>query len=130
MGAINVKIKGGRELANLLRSVPLRIERKMAKKALMAGSKPIVEEAKARAPVDTSVLESSIRAYPAKGAKIRIGPSKAAWYSHFVEFGTSKMQADPFMRPALQIGAEDQIKIASKVLVQLLEREVALMRRR
>ncbi len=127
---IKMDIKGGKQLAQLMKQVPLRIERKIAKKALREGARPVIKEARARAPKGkTGLLKKSIRAYTAKGAKIRIGPSRDAWYAHFVEFGTSKMTARPFMRPAFDRAGE-LVQISTKAVLKHLEREVALMRRR
>jgi HK97 gp10 family phage protein len=33
-------------------------------------------------------------------AEAVVGPTKKAWYAHFVELGTSRMAAIPFLRPA------------------------------
>lgn len=50
-------------------------------------------------------LKKSIRYKVSKGKKMSvqvIAGSKAAYYARFVEFGTSKMLARPFLRPALE----------------------------
>lgn len=39
--------------------------------------------------------------YPGKGGKV--GRAKVAPYAHMVEFGTSKMKAKPYMRPAFEM---------------------------
>lgn len=36
-------------------------------------------------------------------------PGGETWYWRFVEFGTSKMAARPFMRPAMEAGAQDAV---------------------
>jgi HK97 gp10 family phage protein len=61
------------------------------------------DNARNLAPVKTGLLRKSI--YASKGgAKQRgvlMGVRKAAFYAHWIEFGTSKMPAHPFFRPAL-----------------------------
>jgi HK97 gp10 family phage protein len=37
---------------------------------------------------------------------VAIGPSKDGWYGKFLEFGTVKMRAKPFMAPGYENGKE------------------------
>lgn len=70
-------------------------------KALQDEGKEIAKSAKAKCPVRTGKLKKSIQARPlAQGVRIKAG-SKAAFYSHMVEFGTRTAAAQPFMRPAV-----------------------------
>lgn len=59
----------------------------------------IERDAKAIAPVDTGNLKGSIGSDIA-GLTAEIGPT--ASYSGFVEYGTSKMHAQPYMGPAAE----------------------------
>lgn len=56
--------------------------------------------AKTLAPVDTGHLRSSIQHHPtgALSAEVTVG----AEYGPYVEFGTSRMGAQPFLTPAVQ----------------------------
>lgn len=58
----------------------------------------ILNKARADAPVDTGRLKNSGFIEGARGQWV-IGFS--APYAHFVEFGTSKMHAQPFLTPAI-----------------------------
>lgn len=74
------------------------------RKALNAGIKPIKDEVKAKAPVDKGVLKKSIRSKQMKNTEkpsVGIYVSGKAYYWYFVEHGTSKMAAAPFLRPAV-----------------------------
>lgn len=53
---------------------------------------------------------------------VELGPTLAAWYAHFVEFGTVKMSAKPFMRPAWEGGKIS----AAESIHDLLKQEIQL----
>lgn len=69
---------------------------------VMEGAKIIADEARRLVPVDTGALKASIKERLDSGgstyaeASILVGE----YYGVFVEFGTSKMAAQPFLRPA------------------------------
>lgn len=73
-----------------------RVERLVEKAAL-----DIEAHAKARAPVDTGFLKSSITAEPVGPLHHRV--VAYASYAIYVEFGTSRMAAQPFMWPASEL---------------------------
>ena len=56
--------------------------------------------AKALAPVDTGALRTSIKAVPVAETEWEIAPNTE--YDIYVEFGTRKMAAQPYMRPAAE----------------------------
>ena len=62
-------------------------------------------DAQAGVPVDTGALQASIRqTVSAKSGKwIGRVATKGIPYASMIEFGTSKMQARPFMRPAINL---------------------------
>jgi HK97 gp10 family phage protein len=73
---------------------------------LMAGAEIILNHAQDLCPVDTGFLRMSGNLYedPGRG-EVLIGFD--AEYASYVEFGTYKMEAQPFLRPALD-EAEDR----------------------
>ena len=90
------------------------------KAALRAGALVIANDAKARAPVRTGTLRRSIGIEDGPGPyEVSIGTDLE--YAPYVEFGTYKMAARPYLRPAFDenVGAARQ-EIAD-VLAQLLE---------
>lgn len=136
----HVHIDGLNDLVFRCNDLPRRIVRNMLLASLKAGAKVFVTEAKRRAPVGTvshyinrkirnpnkvrpGFMRKSIRVKPAPGkpgeVKIQIGVSGKAYYWRFVEFGTEKMAAQPFMRPAWEL---TKFKILEDVRVSLKER--------
>lgn len=72
-----------------------------ARTAVMKHADKIASDARSRAPVRTGYLRSSIRSVSVaagKQADIVVG----ADYGRFVEYGTYKMAAQPFLNPALE----------------------------
>ena len=87
-------------------------KRKVMQKSLNAGIAPIKKEAKAKAPVDKGVLKKSIRSKQMKFTEnpaVGIYVSGKAYYWRFLEEGTSKMAAVPFLRPAADSKHEEGI---------------------
>lgn len=68
---------------------------------LAAATKPIAEMAQARVPVATGELRDSIEVKPAGSGNVGIF---MAWYGAFVERGTVKQPAHPFLVPAAEAG--------------------------
>lgn len=83
--------------------------------AMRRGSELIAVGAASRAPVSTGTLRDSIEAKPHKeGMGIY-----AAWYAHFVEFGTTSAPAHPFLIPALESGRAELVSLVSSELKRL-----------
>lgn len=73
-------------------------------RGVQMGALLIENEAKARVPVRTGNLRRSINTQVEQRGNVvvaTIGPS--ADYGVFIEFGTSRMGAQPYMRPALDL---------------------------
>jgi len=54
---------------------------------------------------------------------------KGAWYWHFVEFGTVKMPAHPFIRPAFDAVKDEALNEFKRHLTQGIFRAVRKVRR-
>lgn len=135
--AETVQLKGFKELARKLRTFGDRVAKRHLVRSLFAASKPIVADAKRRAPVlqkpdprrrpgtlQRNIRAKSMRPGPGRDAAVKVGvrklrgqaiakfkakTGKAAsenpndpFYAGWVERGTSKMAARPFLRPALE----------------------------
>lgn len=88
-----INITGGRELAQFLSQLPLKLEKNIMRGALRAGAKVIATEAKLNVPVQYGDLKASVRVSTnaKRGrveAKAKAG-GKKAWYAAIVEFGAS-----------------------------------------
>lgn len=72
--------------------------------ALEKAGEHLRQEIQNSVPVLTGSLKAAIVKGEVINGKIQIGPSQQgpAFRAHFVEFGTSKMPAKPFMRPAFE----------------------------
>lgn len=74
----------------------------------------IEAHAKARAPVDTGFLRSSIKMEPVEPLHYRV--VAYANYAIYQEFGTTRMPAQPFMRPALEL-VRAELDLALRMVV-------------
>ena len=149
-----VQINGLRELGERLKALPKEISGKVLQRALRKAAKPVQDNARARVRKKTGTLEANIitvtkrklrtgeqgvsvtvRAKATKfkdnkanrrkgrvgGAYKNYGP---LFYARFLEFGTSKAPAYPFLRPAFE-GAKDQMgEILRKELAVEIEKAV------
>jgi HK97 gp10 family phage protein len=129
---ISTKLKG--DLTSALDRLASASAESALRSAGYAGAKVFQDEAKARVPVDTGILQDNIIVKRAeeksKGAMsqtyivtVRKGKKGGpdAFYWRFVEFGTSKMSARPFMRPAF----DSKSKEAVDAMKQKLSEKVA-----
>lgn len=122
--AKEVAVKGLKELDAFLKRLPAKVEGNILRGALRAGAKVILTEAKVLVPVGPPNAEN-VRLYGGhEGAlrdSIRISTSRRkgdvkasvkaggknkktgadVFYAHFIEFGTVKGNAIPFLRPSL-----------------------------
>lgn len=78
--------------------------------ALKAGALIIQNEAKQRAPYKTGTLRRSIHTEMRSKAQAVVGTDVE--YAVYQEFGTSKMKAHPYLRPALD---EKQQEVLDKI---------------
>lgn len=85
---------------------------------------PVRAEVMSLTPVDTGALRRSIQFQTEKTSK-RITASFGTYleYGKYVEFGTSKMVAQPFLRPAFHM-YKDQVKHNMKYRMRKIIREM------
>lgn len=93
MAATLTKFKGGKELQNMLNTLPAKIERNIMRSALRAGAAVIRDAARENINDDTGALSKSVRVSTRarRGevtATVKAG-NKKAFYAHMVEFGTA-----------------------------------------
>ena len=89
-------------------------------KALREAGAIVKEAIKQEAPHRTGTLQKSVTASRVKtkdGVKhVEVGPGKEGWYGKFVEFGTVRMKANPFMARAFHNSKENAVeKIAEEL---------------
>lgn len=109
-----IRIEGDERLLRQLRALDARTRGRILASIVEAAAKPITVVAQQKAPRAAvhrtgdkrppKPLADSIRyEMLKKGANVAtagVGPTKDVWYAHFNEFGTVKMAAQPFLRPA------------------------------
>lgn len=112
MSRQGIKIDGLPEVHQLLAQVAPREARNLNRAAIHAVAGEIRDEAKVRAPVDTRTLKRALKAIrrrprdpdkPFSDVRVEEGTSARhdAWYWHFLEYGTVKQPARPFIGPAI-----------------------------
>lgn len=139
-----VEIKGFTELQQKIKSLPDKVKRRELLKIYGQVANPTLKAARSFAPVgkrkhtrDTAGpgnLRRSIKKRIGKrgddriNAVIYVGPSlkgkNKGWYGHFLEGGTDKMPARPFMQPAYnqtkgQITKDAEVKTAAYIQKQI-----------
>jgi len=79
----------------------------------------VASNARALAPSKTGALRRSIKAKKSKfkngGAIVTVGGGEQ-YYASFIEFGTSKMAATPFLRPAIEMSRAKAKRIIMSAL--------------
>lgn len=96
--------------------------------AAKAGATDVLSEARRRAPVDTGRLRDSLVLKKRKVRKPNVLSSyivtggKGAAYFVPVELGTSKMKAQPFLRPAIDENRSRVAKIVNDELLKAIGR--------
>lgn len=147
---LQYQIQGGKELVDVLKKLPEGMGDKVVAGALRSGAKIIQEEAKNSAPVSaigfssksrrdkrTSTkntkmgqvtelihLRDQIKITSAKTdgseTRLKVYTGKAFW-GLFLEFGTSKMAARPWMRPAFERVKTFVLETIGKTLGKAIE---------
>lgn len=134
-----VKITGLEDALEKLRTLPEKLAKQGLKKALIAGAEPIrlsmAQKVKKGWHVwasksmgrsrdygfvsDHITTKVQIHADNMSGAA-RVGPAKKGYWAMFLEFGTSKMRAFPFVRPAFDENKERAVNAFVESLRQTL----------
>lgn len=98
----NITFEGLAGLQNQLANLANRTS--VEKKALEKAGEHLRNAITNSVPIKTGALQGSIAKGEVKDGTILVGPSQQgpAFRAHFVEFGTSKMSARPFMRPTFE----------------------------
>ena len=127
------EIKGLKELSKALKAFPENIQNNILNSAIRAGIVTIQKEAEKNVPKREGILKKAIvikKRRPKNKNRIkyqlgiRQGSKDDAYYGHIVEFGSSKMEAKPFMRPALESKADEVINEVRKKMQQRIDKEI------
>ncbi len=103
---VRFAMRGGTDLARALSALPAALSKRVVLDGLTEAAEPIRARMADRAPRAPGApdIADHIAISPAKGEfgepAVAIGPERGFFYGKFLEFGTVKMHARPFMRPA------------------------------
>lgn len=143
---VSFEVHGLKEMEDALKEIGNAAAGKTLFSALMAAGMPIQKEAQANAPkstephykyqkgkakvqVPSGTLKKSIGRKRLKssqvetGAEIGISWRGRAFYGRFLEFGTSKMAAKPFLRPAFDAKKDESLTIFKDKLAENIEKQ-------
>jgi HK97 gp10 family phage protein len=151
-------VSGLKELQAAMTELPANIARNVLRGSVNAGAAVIRAEAKARAPVSAdlglknspspgtlrrAIYQKQIRERSSALVQtffvgVRRGRSARkskkglidAWYAHFVEFGTTKMAAKAFMRPAFESKKMQAVQAIKEYLQKRIPQEVVKARKK
>ena len=113
---ISVSLEGLDDLKAALEKLKLSDEEKT--QIELTGAEVIADLARDYVPVDKGDLLDSIEVIEEGGEVfVQAGTDHAAP----VEFGTYKMQAQPYLRPAISVGKDDAVREMSKALMEKLD---------
>jgi HK97 gp10 family phage protein len=114
---IKTSVEGLNDICKLLEDMGVEASN-ILQQAAEAGGRIALAAAKKRCPADTGALKESLYLENSKTKnpqikqEIKIAPGKNEFYGTFVELGTSKQKAQPYMRPAVD---ENQHEIAKAI---------------
>jgi HK97 gp10 family phage protein len=130
------EITGLKELDAALKQLPRGVRNRMIRNGMKEAAQPVLDLAKAYAPVDTGKLRDKMRIYSARlgrkqrkvstGATISWpkGKTSPAKYAAINEFGGNNRPARPFLRPAAA-AAKPMVKQKFKQIMTRLVAEAA-----
>lgn len=133
MADLSVEIVGLRELDRALQELAWPAARRALRKGMRKGANVIREEARAKARVKTGNLRKSIRtrerSEEAGNMRFAVEIPRRAFYGRFLEYGTSKMAAKPFLRPAAEGKTEEAVTAMRDALAEAINLELSRARR-
>lgn len=138
-------LTGFAEMAKKLREFGPKVGRKHLRAATSKGAAVIRKKARELAPVDTGEMRKDIQqkrvktegdhiasfsVYTRSGKRSRLSGKarnvdKDSFYWKFQEFGTAKMPAQPFMRPAFESEKENAVDEIGAELGKRIQKEAA-----
>lgn len=128
----DIRLLGDEELTRNLKRLDHEIQKKIAKRALREGAKPMLETAKSLVPVRTGRLRDSlkIKSYtasrggyitadvkPGKREELGISKDDKHYYPSVLEFGDKRrgIQPKPYLRPAFDANKSRSLSIVKAI---------------
>jgi len=158
MADFDLEIQGLDQLEQALLQLAEPAANRALRKGMRVGSNVIRDEIRSRAPVDTGTLKKEIKVRKLRdrpgSIAFKIGVKTmrkvyantkrnrrmrragkvyevdgAGYYAKFNEYGTSKMTAQPFMRPGAEAKAEEAVGSMQSALSEAIDEELRKIRR-
>ena len=140
---VTIKIEGLQQLGERMRKLSSDVALKTSRAATNAAAQVIKKKAKANITASPSVRTGRLRdavivkkvpksqeqytsehlvTVRGRGKKGTKAATNSAPYAHFLEWGTIKMPAEPFLRPAMDSGKDEALKAMADKLRQRIEK--------
>ena len=116
--SLEIEVKGTEELMRVLEGLPLKMREKVDAR-LGEGAEIVAERAREIVPVRTGYLRSTIMT--ARRGSLQWRVLAYAFYAKFVEYGTSRMAAKPYLRPALILCRSMIVFLAKRGIAETVE---------
>ena len=135
MSDVTVQIKGLDDLKRSLKQFPINVQKNILVASIRAEASHIAKVAKSKVPKKSGNLKRAIKvkkrrtknkSYIKFSIGLTIGNSAKhdGFYGHIVEFGSSKMSAQPFMRPAYEQSKDNAISSVTTKMKQRIDKEI------
>jgi HK97 gp10 family phage protein len=119
-----LNLQGMSQLIRQIEDMGKRVDSQLKEKALVEGAELLKDKSKENVKVRTGKLRDNIIISDVENDEINVGPDQqgTAFYGHFLEFGTSKMAAQPFLGPAYESNKE----VVQEKMAEVIKRELGL----
>lgn len=121
-----VTVEGGEALSVRVRAIGAALSGPVLEAAAQVGAEVLLGESRRIVPVDTGNLRASLtqettESTPSR-ATVAVGYGKQAPYGRYVELGTYRMRAQPFLRPPITTHGAQAVSAAVASLRRQLDR--------
>lgn len=126
---VDLNFGGMEDVLGKMRSLDDAVLGETVKEAALAGGAIIAASARQKAPRSRSPkskghaadsIAARVSSSTTSRASIKVGPADWGFYLQFLEFGTSKLRAKPWLRPAMDEHKSEAIRVASDVFRQAI----------
>jgi HK97 gp10 family phage protein len=130
---VHIVVEGAGEIARALKGLPRKIQNQVLRQAIRLALKPVLAAAKANAPRDTGELVRTLVIRAVKGKRrgeialqVITDPKRFDGVPHAaaVEFGTSEVEAQPFMAITFAETSDAALATAEQQILAGIERLV------
>lgn len=135
--ADSIGIGGAAGMGRVLDDLPRKLSARLLTRALRKGANVLRKEARRRAPKRSGNLRRSIRIRISKAqrrglagaAGVQVYVSRGAFYGAFLEFGSARQPAHPFLRPAFDATDSAMVDAIGKQLGDDIEAVARALRK-